>query len=76
MEDVMAVKSAHDVGRKKAKNPLDEQISFRVDKSTAKELDAQVEAAVAKQPGLILSRGDMVRMLVAEALAARAKRGK
>lgn len=75
MDSDMTVKSHDNVGRKPAKNPLSEQISFRIDESTAEQIDAVLEIQKANNPGLVLSRGDMVRMLVAEALAARSKKG-
>jgi hypothetical protein len=65
------------VGRKHAKNPLSEVVSARVDKATGKALDAEIAVEEAARPGIPLSRGDMVRVLVLEALATRAKkRGK
>lgn len=77
MENVVTVKSSHrDVGRRPAKNPLSEQISFRLDQATARALDAALDVQLQTTPGLVLSRGDMVRILVTEALNARAKRPK
>lgn len=60
------------MGRRPAENPLSVQLNFRVDAATASALDAEV--AHDSKPGLHLSRNDMARILVAEALAARAMR--
>jgi hypothetical protein len=65
------------MGRRPAQNPKSVQLAFRVDQATAEALDEQIKAE--ERPGLPLSRSDMARMLIAEALAARAekqKRGK
>lgn len=63
-----AIKS--EMGRRPSTNPLSVQLAFRVDTATAKALDAEMEHE--RKPGLHLSRNDMARILVAEALAARA----
>ena len=57
------------LGRPPAENPRNVQISFRVDQSTGDELDRELQ--IERRPGLILSRNDMARMLMSEALAAR-----
>jgi hypothetical protein len=66
------------MGRRPSTNPLSVQLAFRIDVETAKALDA--EMAHESKPGLHLSRNDMARILVAEALATRAahrsRRGK
>lgn len=65
------------VGRPPAENPRNVQIGFRVDQDTAALIDAEIETV--QQPGLIISRNDMARILMAEALEARAdkrRRGK
>ena len=65
------------VGRPPAENPRNVQIAFRVDQATADALDAEI--ATEHRPGLLLSRNDVARMLMHEALEARAdkrKRGK
>lgn len=65
------------MGRKPAEDPMNVQLTFRVNDATGKALDAVIEAE--SRPGLTLSRSDVARMLIAEALAARAdklKRGK
>ena len=63
------------MGRKPVENPLSVQLAFRVDGETAEAIDLEIKAEV--RPGLKLSRNDMARMLVAEALEARAtKRSK
>lgn len=65
------------VGRPPADDPLNVQLSFRVNQSMGKAIDAELERE--RRPGLQLSRNDMARILMAEALEARAekhKRGK
>jgi hypothetical protein len=63
------------VGRPPADKPRNVQIAYRVDEETAKAIDAEI--ATEQRPGLTLSRNDMARMLMAEALEARQqKRGK
>jgi len=62
------------VGRKPSKNPLNTLISFRIDDATTKALDAEVARELAEKPGLLLGRGDMVRILMSEALLARSKK--
>jgi len=62
------------MGRTPVDNPLNVQLAFRVDKATAEAID--VAMAGEERPGLKLSRNDMARMLVAEALETRAKRTK
>jgi hypothetical protein len=62
------------VGRKPSKNPLSTLISFRIDAETTKALDAELERLLSNQPGLLVGRGDMVRILLVEALTARAKK--
>lgn len=65
------------VGRPPAENPRNVQIAYRVDQATADAIDAEI--ATEQRPGLLLSRNDMARMLMAEALEARIekrKRGK
>ncbi len=65
------IQSEAEMGRKPAENPKSTVVSFRIDEETTERLDLQVEAE--QRPGLILSRGDVAKMLLAEALAARAK---
>jgi hypothetical protein len=60
------------VGRPPAENPRNVQIGFRVDQATSEAIDAEI--AVEQRPGLLLSRNDMARMLMAEALEARAEK--
>jgi hypothetical protein len=65
------------VGRPPAEDPRKIQIAYRVTQSMADAIDAEIETV--RQPGLIISRNDMARILMAEALEARAekrKRGK
>ncbi len=63
------------MGRRPSANPKSTQISFRIDAAATAALDREVEAD--QRPGLTLSRNDVARMLLAEALEARAaKRGK
>lgn len=62
------------VGRKPSKNPLSTLLSFRIDEAQTKALDAEMERMLRETPGLMLSRGDMARILVVEALESRAKR--
>lgn len=57
------------MGRPPAENPRNVQINFRVDQATAEALDAEILAE--RRPGLVLSRGDIARMLMHEALEAR-----
>lgn len=59
------------MGRPPADDPLNVQLSFRVNESTGKAIDAEIEHE--SRPGLRLSRNDMSRMLLAEALEARAR---
>ncbi len=61
------------MGRKPVKQPKYIQLAFRIDDETAKALDREVAHEMAARPGLPLNRSDIVRMLMAEALAARAK---
>jgi hypothetical protein len=61
------------MGRRPAKFPKATHLGIRIDDATAKALDAEVVRANAASPGLVLGRSDIVRMLIAEALAARAK---
>lgn len=65
---------SRDMGRKPSKNPLKTLISFRVDDATTRALDAELDRMLAEQPGLLLGRGDLVRMLIVEGLKARAER--
>lgn len=62
------------VGRPPSDKPRNVPISFRIDAETAKSLDGEIAAE--QRPGLVLSRHDMARMLMAEALEARAERRK
>ena len=65
------------VGRKPSKNPRAIHLGIRVDDRTARALDHEVAIEEQARPGLGLTRSDVVRMLMAEALAAREKaRGK
>lgn len=57
------------LGRKPSPNPLAIQIAFRVDNATADALDAEIEHEA--KPGWRPTRGDMARILFAEALVAR-----
>lgn len=58
------------VGRPPVDNPRNVAIAYRIDQATADAIDAEIE--VEQRPGLVLSRNDMARMLMAEALANRA----
>ena len=60
-----------EVGRRPAENPLSVQLSFRIDDATAEQLDEELKKAMEMHPGLVLSRGDVARMLMAEALKVR-----
>jgi hypothetical protein len=51
-------------------------ISFRLDAELSNALDAEAEREMVAKPGLQLTRAAMLRILVTEALAARAKRSK
>jgi hypothetical protein len=77
MRTELAVKSAprreRYLGRKPSKNPKRIHLGVRVDDDTASALDAEIARERAARPGLDLDRSGMVRMLIAEALAARAK---
>jgi hypothetical protein len=59
------------MGRRPVENPLSVQLAFRVDQTTGEALDAEIK--VEAKPGLSLSRNDIARILIAEALEARAK---
>jgi len=59
------------MGRKPAKNPKDVHLGIRVDNRTARAVDREIEFEEQLRPGLGLTRSDVVRMLMAEALAAR-----
>jgi hypothetical protein len=59
------------MGRPPADDPLNVQLSFRVNESAGKAIDAEIELET--RPGWKPSRGDMARMLLAEALEARAQ---
>lgn len=60
------------VGRPPAENPRNVQIAFRIDQQTAESVDAELDAD--RRPGLVLSRNDMARILMAEALEERARK--
>jgi hypothetical protein len=60
------------VGRPPVDKPRNVQIAYRVDEETAKAIDDEI--ATEQRPGLTLSRNDMARMLMAEALEARHQR--
>jgi hypothetical protein len=62
------------VGRKPSPNPLVTLITFRVDAATTSALDAELARLVSERPGLSIGRGDVVRMLLSEALRVREKR--
>jgi hypothetical protein len=63
------VESIRPMGRPPADNPRNIQVNFRIDRVIAADLDAELE--IEQKPGLFLSRNDVARMLVLEALAAR-----
>jgi hypothetical protein len=65
-----------DVGRKPSKNPLVTLLSFRIDAETTKALDAELERQLAEQPGLLIGRGDLVRMALIEWLRSKAEQRK
>jgi hypothetical protein len=62
------------VGRRPASNPKGVHLGIRVDTTTAEALDREIEREVGAKPGLTLNRSAIVRMLIAEALLARAGR--
>ena len=64
-----------EVGRRPSDNPKSVHIGIRVDQATADALDAEA-ARLRKAENLDLGRSDIVRKLIAEALAARSKRSK
>ena len=68
---VRSPRRERELGRRPAENPLSVQLSFRIDDATAEQLDTELAKATDEHPGLVLSRGDMARMLMAEALKAR-----
>jgi len=76
MEHRAAVPFSGPVGRKPAKNPKAIQLGLRVDLATADLLDEEVERLRKKNPGWAPTRTDAVRALLAEAFAARKRRGK
>ena len=53
-----------------------ETISVRLPKAMVGELDAQVERMRQQMPLLLINRADAVRQLLAEALEARARKGR
>lgn len=59
------------LGRKPSDNPLVTLITFRIDEAMTKRLDSELEDERAERPGLLIGRGDIVRMLLVEALDAR-----
>ncbi len=63
------IESAHPVGRPPSENPRNVTIGYRIDQATADDLDA--ELAQERRPGLVLSRNDVARMLMTEALEVR-----
>jgi hypothetical protein len=63
------LESIRTVGRPPADNPRNVQINFRIDQKTADDLDGELE--LERKPGLLLSRNDIARMLMTEALEAR-----
>jgi len=75
MHSTKALESAA-VGRPPAENPRNVQIAYRVTQSTSDALDEEI--TVEARPGELLSRNDMARILMDEALAARlaARKGK
>jgi len=60
------------MGRKPAKFPKATHLGIRIDEATEKAINYELELAN-REPGSTLGRSDIVRMLIAEALAARAK---
>jgi hypothetical protein len=63
--------SSTSMGRRPSSNPLSIQLAFRVDEKMGEALDAEID--VEQKPGLVLSRNDVARILLAEALDARAQ---
>ena len=61
--------SSAPMGRPPAEKPRNVQIAFRIDQATSDQIDAELEADA--RPGLVLSRNDMARILMAEAIEAR-----
>jgi len=59
------------VGRRPAKNPKGVHLGIRIDERTARALDREIVEEERLRPGLGLTRSDVVRMLMAEALACR-----
>ena len=57
------------VGRPPVENPRNVTIHYRVDQSTADALDAEISNE--RRPGEVLSRNDLARILMHEALEAR-----
>lgn len=80
--DSAALKSSllrDDMGRKRTKPTPDEgtvQITFRLDVDIVRQLDAEAERIGRENPGLVVGRTDVLRMLVTDGLARRAKRTK
>ena len=59
------------VGRKPSKNPKGVHLGIRVDDQMARALDREIKFEEQLRPGLGLTRSDVVRLLIAEALGAR-----
>jgi hypothetical protein len=66
------VSSSAAMGRRPASNPLSVQLAFRVDEDTGRALDHEMK--IESKPGLAISRNDVARILIMEALAQRAKK--
>ena len=63
--------SREDMGRPKSPNPKGEQVAIRFNESTLAQLDKEIERELAAAPGGSLSRSEMIRRLIGEALASR-----
>jgi hypothetical protein len=65
------------LGRRPSANPKDVQVNVRFDAALTKLLDEEAAHEEALRPGIYVTRSDVIRLLVGEAIAARSKkRGK
>ena len=64
------------MGRRPSANPKGTHLGLRIDAALSEALDREIGRETKGRPGFTLNRSDMARMLMAEALVARAKKTK
>jgi hypothetical protein len=62
------------MGRRPSANPKGTHLGVRIDAALSDALDREIERETKGRPGFSLNRSDIARMLMAEALVARAKK--